>query len=134
MQREPTGRAIIVIVIERVIEREEKEREMKRDREKKETYEKRETHEKRETREESEGATPTTSPSPSQVMSPTTRSPTSSSTPRIPSSTLPLRQTTTWMTRTLGKLLAEVHRDYADYRCPEGVSHGRSNGATCEKK
>ena len=23
---------------------------------------------------------------------------------------------------TLGKLLAEVHRDYADYRCPEGVS------------
>ena len=24
--------------------------------------------------------------------------------------------------KTLGKLLAEVHRDYADYRCPEGVS------------
>ena len=23
---------------------------------------------------------------------------------------------------TLGKLIAEVHRDYADYRCPEGVS------------
>ena len=23
---------------------------------------------------------------------------------------------------TLGKLLAEVHRDYADYRCAEGVS------------
>ena len=23
---------------------------------------------------------------------------------------------------TLGKVLAEVHRDYADYRCPEGVS------------
>ena len=23
---------------------------------------------------------------------------------------------------TLGKLHAEVHRDYADYRCPEGVS------------
>ena len=23
---------------------------------------------------------------------------------------------------TLGKLLAEVHREYADYRCPEGVS------------
>ena len=23
---------------------------------------------------------------------------------------------------TLGKLLAELHRDYADYRCPEGVS------------
>ena len=23
---------------------------------------------------------------------------------------------------TLGKLVAEVHRDYADYRCPEGVS------------
>ena len=23
---------------------------------------------------------------------------------------------------TLGKLLAEVRRDYADYRCPEGVS------------
>ena len=23
---------------------------------------------------------------------------------------------------TLGKLLTEVHRDYADYRCPEGVS------------
>ena len=26
------------------------------------------------------------------------------------------------MTDTLGKLLAEVHRDYADYRRPEGVS------------
>ena len=38
----------------------------------------------------------------------------------------------------LGKLLAEVHRDYADYRRTEGVnvsqsvnvSHGRSNGET----
>ena len=41
---------------------------------------------------------------------------------------------------TLGKLLAEVHRDYADYRRPEGVSvvgnvsHGRSNGGTCGKE
>ena len=41
----------------------------------------------------------------------------------------------------LGKLLAEVHRDYADYRCPEGVSvspvvsvsHGRSNGGNLWK-
>ena len=28
---------------------------------------------------------------------------------------------------TLGKLLAEVHRDYADYRCPEGVSVSSSS-------
>ena len=28
---------------------------------------------------------------------------------------------------TLGKLLAEVHRDYADYRCPEGVSVSTSS-------
>ena len=43
---------------------------------------------------------------------------------------------------TLGKLLAEVHRDYADYRRPEGVCvspvvnvcHGRSNGETCGKE
>ena len=43
---------------------------------------------------------------------------------------------------TLGKLLAEVHRDYADYRRPEGVSvspssmsvmHGRSNGEPVEE-
>ena len=38
----------------------------------------------------------------------------------------------------LGKLLAEVHRDYADCRCPEGVSvspcHSRSNGETCGKE
>ena len=42
---------------------------------------------------------------------------------------------------TLGKLLAEVHRDYADYRRAErvsgqsvvSVSHGRSNGGTCGK-
>ena len=27
-----------------------------------------------------------------------------------------------YMDDTLGKLLEEVHRDYADYRCPEGVS------------
>ena len=41
----------------------------------------------------------------------------------------------------LGKLLAEVHRDYADYRRPGrckcqpvvNVSHGRSNGGTCGK-
>ena len=42
--------------------------------------------------------TPTTSPSPSQVMSPTTRSPTSSSTPRVPSPTLLRHWTRTWMT------------------------------------
>ena len=36
---------------------------------------------------------------------------------------------------TLGKLLAKIHRDYADYRCPVvSVSHGRSNGETCEKR
>ena len=34
VQREPTGRAIIVIVIGRVIQREEKESEIKRDRKK----------------------------------------------------------------------------------------------------
>ena len=38
----------------------------------------------------------------------------------------------------LGKLLAEVHRDYVDYRRAEGVSvsvsHGRSNGWTCGKE
>ena len=48
MYREPTGRAIIVTVIERVIEGEEKEREMSRDGEK----ERRERHEKREAQEE----------------------------------------------------------------------------------
>ena len=42
--------------------------------------------------------TPTTSPSPSQVMSPRTRSPASSSTPRVPSSALLRHQTRTWMT------------------------------------
>ena len=43
---------------------------------------------------------------------------------------------------TLGKLLAEVHRDYADYRRPEGVSVSPSsmpvmvdsNGETCGKE
>ena len=37
---------------------------------------------------------------------------------------------------TLGKLLAEVHRDYADYRRAEGVSvsHGRSNGVNLWKR
>ena len=36
----------------------------------------------------------------------------------------------------LGKLLAEVHRDYADYHRAEGVSvsHGRSKGGTCGKE
>ena len=38
---------------------------------------------------------PTTSPSPSQVLSPTTRSPTSSSTPRVPSPTLLRHRTRT---------------------------------------
>ena len=42
--------------------------------------------------------TPTTSPSPSQVMSPTTRSSTSSLTPRVLSPTLPRHRTRTWMT------------------------------------
>ena len=36
---------------------------------------------------------------------------------------------------TLGKLLAEVHRDYADYRRLEGVSVSpSSNGGTCGKE
>ena len=43
---------------------------------------------------------------------------------------------------TLGKLLAEVHRDYADYRSPEGVSVSPSSmsvmvdrtGGTCGKE
>ena len=42
--------------------------------------------------------TPTTSPTPSQVMSPTTRSSTSSSTPRVPSPTLHRHRTRTWTT------------------------------------
>ena len=53
VQREPTGRAIIVIVIERVIEREEKEKRDEKLQRKRETYERRETHEeKSETQEE----------------------------------------------------------------------------------
>ena len=53
VQGEPTGRAIIVTVIERVIESRERKRDEKRQREG-ETYERRETHERRErdTREE----------------------------------------------------------------------------------
>ena len=61
------------------------------------------------------GATkPTTSPSPSQVMSPTTRSPTSSSTPRVPFPTLLVigpghrwhyaRQATHWSTPRIHRL------------------------------
>ena len=46
VQRGPTGRANIVIVIERVIEREEKDREISRERER-ETSERRETPEER---------------------------------------------------------------------------------------
>ena len=58
--------------------------------------------------------TPTTSPSPSQVMSPTTRSPTSSSTPRVPSPTL-LR---TWMTLRSASYSLKYTEEYADYRRP----------------
>ena len=65
--------------------------------------------------------TPTTSPTPSQIMNPTTRSLTSLS---LPGSPLPRHSVIGpgrgWRD-TLGKLLAEVHRDYADYRSPEGV-------------
>ena len=57
----------------------------------------------------------------SLTRSPTTRSPASSSTSRIPSSTTPSSDHDV-DDETLGKLLAEVHRDYADYRRPEGVS------------
>ena len=61
VQREPTGREIIVIVIERVIEREEQEREMSRERENRHMREERDTRregrEKRERERESEGAT-----------------------------------------------------------------------------
>ena len=73
--------------------------------------------------------TPTTSPSPSQVMSPTTRSSTSSSTPRVsfsyvtPSSDLDIDDTT------LGKLLTEAHRGQADYCEPEGVSVSQSSSS-----
>ena len=68
-----------------------------------------------------EPLTPTTSPTPSQVMSPTTWSPTSSSTPRgpfpyvTPSSDQDIDDTT------LGKLLTEAHREYADDLSLEGV-------------
>ena len=60
-------------------------------------------------------------------MSPTTRSSTSSSTPRVsfsyvtPSSDLDIDDTT------FGKLLTEAHREYADYRSPEGVSVSQSS-------
>ena len=67
------------------------------------------------------------------VMSPTTRSSstTRSSTTRSPASSLTSRIPLVHFApssdhdvddETLGKLLAEVHRDYADYRRPEGVS------------
>ena len=54
----------------------------------------------------------------SQVMSPTTRTPTSSSTP---SSDQDIDDTK------LGKLLDEAHREYADYRSPEGVFVSQSS-------
>ena len=54
VQREPTGRAIIVIVVEKR-NREKREKEAEREKEKKrETHEMRERHEKRGTREEKE--------------------------------------------------------------------------------
>ena len=62
--------------------------------------------------------TPWSSPTPLSSM---TRS-SATSTSRIPSTTQPLRQTSTWDDDALGKPLAEVHRDYADYRRAEGVS------------
>ena len=65
--------------------------------------------------------TPTTSPSPSQVMRPTTMSLTNSSTPRVPSPALPCHRTRDMDDTTLGKLLAEVRREYADYRSLESV-------------
>ena len=95
-------------------------------------------------------SSPPTIPPSTQVTSPTTWSsltrssstwsPATSSTSRFPSSTLLRRQNHCVDEETLGKLLAEVHRDYADYRRPEGVCvspsfcHGRSNGKTCGKE
>ena len=79
-------------------------------------------------------------------MSPTTLSSTSSATPRVPSPTLtrhrvsdefvysqgPLAYTSPSSDldiddTTLGKLLTEAHREYADYRNPEGVSVSQSS-------
>ena len=62
--------------------------------------------------------------------------------PRIPSSTLLRRQTTTWMTKHSASCSLKYTEDYADCRRPEGVSgqsvvnvcHGRPNGETCGKE
>ena len=72
-------------------------------------------------------STPTTSPSPSQVMSPTTRSLTSSSTPRVPFPYVTPSSDQDIDDTTLGKLLTEAHRQYADYRSLEGVFVSQSS-------
>ena len=71
-------------------------------------------------------STATTSSSPSQVMSPTTRVSnelvnSQGSSYITPSSDLDIADTT------LGNLLTEAHRDYADYRSPEGVFVSQSS-------
>ena len=73
-------------------------------------------------------STPTTSPTPSQVMSPTTRS----STNELVYSQGPLAYVTPSSDQdiddtTLGKLLTEAHREYADYRSLEGVFVSQSS-------
>ena len=60
-------------------------------------------------------------------MSPTTRSPTSSSTPRGPFSYVTPSSDQDIDDTTLGKLLTEAHREYADYRSPEGVFVSQSS-------
>ena len=67
-----------------------------------------------------------TSPFPTQVMSPTTMFPTSSSTPSFPSPRYSVIRPGHGDT-TLGRLLAEVHRDYACYRSPKGVLVSQSS-------
>ena len=71
--------------------------------------------------------TPTTSPSPSQVVSPTTRSPTSSSTPRVPSPTLLRHRTRTWMTLRSASYSLKYTENTPDYRSPEGVFVSQSS-------
>ena len=61
-------------------------------------------------------------------MSPTTWSSTSSATPRVPSPTLHRHSSDLDIDdTTLGKLLTKAHREYSDYRSPEGVSVSQSS-------
>ena len=71
--------------------------------------------------------TPTTSTPPSQAMSPTTWPSASLATPRVSFSYITQSSDLDTDDATLGKLLTEAHREYADYRSPEGVSVSQSS-------